>query len=231
MSINVQKGSDAPVTGDYFSSVYTVPRVNLMPPEIEAERGFRKVKVGLGVVTLAVAGLIVGGFVLASASASAEQDRLTAEQARTTALTAEQGEYAEVPLVMGQVEAAESAQATAMTTDVLWYDYLNRLSGSYPQNVWLRDMSVTVSPTDPAAAATGVPQSPVIGILSFNGTGLVHTDVAAWLEAMDDIEGFRNATYTTAQRTELDGRIVVDFTSTVEVGTEALSLRFEPKAS
>lgn len=233
MSINVQKGSQAPITNDYFTGTYTVPRVNLMPPEIEAERGFRKVKVGLAAVTLAVAGLVAGGFVLSAAAASAEQDKLAAEQQRTDGLASEQAEYAEVPLVLGQVESVQTAQATAMATDVLWYDYLGRLSASYPKDVWLRDMTVAMAaPAAAAPAATAaVPTTPTIGTITFSGTGLVHTDVAAWLDALDSIEGFHNASYSTANRTELDGRIVVDFTSTVEVGPEALSLRFEPKVS
>ena len=232
MSVNVQKGSTAPAPIDFFAGTYSVPRVNLMPPEIEAERGFKKVQVGLAALTIAVAGLVVGGFVWSAAIASDEQAKLDAEAQRTQVLTAEQAEYAEVPLVMGQVESAQSAQATAMATDVLWYEYLERLSASYPKNVFLKDMSIAVTPpvTDPSAVAvTG--QSSAIGLITFNGTGLVHDDVAAWLDALDTIEGFQNPTYSVATRTDLDGTTVVDFTSTVEVGPEALSLRFEPKAS
>ncbi len=157
MSVNVQKGSTAPAPTDFFAGTYSVPRVNLMPPEIEAERGFKKVQVGLAALTIAVAGLVVGGFVWSAAAASAEQDKLAAQTQRTNELTTEQAKYAEVPLVMGQVEAAQSAQATAMATDVLWYEYLDRLSKSYPDNVFLKDMTVTVTPpvVDPAAAAAG----------------------------------------------------------------------------
>jgi Tfp pilus assembly protein PilN len=233
MSVNVQKkGSPTPAAQDHFTATYTVPRVNLMPPEIEAERGFRKVQIGLGAATLAVAGLVVGGFVWASAAASEEQERLSAAQQRTADLTAEQAEYAEVPQVLGELEAADAAQATAMASDVLWYEYLDRLAASYPKDVWLKDMNVLMAPpVDGTAVAAGAAAASTIGTISFSGTGLVHTDVAAWLDALDGIEGFQNATYSTAERTELDGRVVVDFTSTVEVGPEALSLRFEPKAS
>ena len=67
MSVNVQKGSTAPAPTDFFAGTYSVPRVNLMPPEIEAERGFKKVQVGLAALTIAVAGLVVGGFVWSAA--------------------------------------------------------------------------------------------------------------------------------------------------------------------
>jgi Tfp pilus assembly protein PilN len=232
MSVDMDKNSSA--TTSVMSAVYAVPRVNLLPSEILSERKLRRTQATLGAVVLAVVGAVAGGFVLAAASAATAQDDLAVEQARTQSLLTEQGEYSEVPQVLGQLDATRTAQADAMETDVLWYDYLDRLAASYPKNVWLRDMNITVSPvvaaTDPSAAGA-LPVSDAIGTISFNGTGLVHDDVAAWLDALDTIEGFQNATYSTSARTELDGRVVVDFTSTVEVGREALSLRFEPEAS
>jgi len=235
MSVNVQKGSAAPAVNEYFAGTYAVPRVNLMPPEIEAERGFRRIQLGLGAVALAVAGLVVGGFVLAQASANEAQDALVAEQGRTGQLAAEQAKYAEVPQVVGQVEAAKSAQATAMATDVLWFDYLNHVAASYPKDVWLRDLTVSVAAPSAAAPGVGstgvVPATPTIGTITFNGTGKVHGGTANWLDVMAATPGLVDPLYSASSRNDLDGTVVVDFTSTVNVTPDALSNRYESKAS
>jgi Tfp pilus assembly protein PilN len=236
MSVNVQKGSDAPAVNEYFAGTYTVPRVNLMPPEIEAERGFKKTQLGLGAVALAVAGLVVGGFVWAQASANEAEEGLANEQARTSQLSTEQAKYAEVPQVLGQVDAAKAAQANAMVTDVLWFDYLDHIAASYPKDVWLRDLTVSVAaPSTAAVAAPGtavvVPTTPTIGTITFNGTTTVHGGTANWLDVMAATPGLADPLYSTSSRNELDGTVVVDFTSTVNVTPDALSDRFEIKAS
>lgn len=230
MSVDMDKGSTATVS--VMAAVYAVPRVNLLPDEILAERKLKRTQAALGALVLAVTGVVATGFLLASAAVTTAEQDLEAERTRTQALTAQEAEYAEVPLVMGQVEAAVQAQGQAMAQDVLWFEYLNRLSASYPKDVWLRDMAVVMAaPTTDPAASAGEGRSGAVASITFNGTGLVHSDVAAWLDALDTIKGFQNATYSTAERTEVDGRVVVDFTSTVEVSVDALSLRFEPKAS
>ncbi len=143
MSVDMQKTQTFPATGPLAG--YPVARVNLLPTEILAERRLRRTQLGLGAVVLGVVGAVAAGFVLAASSAATAEDELAAEQARTKVLTDEQAEYAEVPLVLGQVEAAQAARATAMATDVLWYEYLSHLSASYPQDVWMRDLTATVA--------------------------------------------------------------------------------------
>lgn len=228
MSVDMDKSSTA--TASVMAAVYAVPRVNLLPDEILAERRLRRTQATLGAVLLVVAGTVAGGFVLASASAAAAEDDLAVEQARTQVLTAEQAEYAEVPQVMGQVEAAQSARSTAMASDVLWYQYLTHLSASYPKDVWVRDLTATITPVDATAAATGVPAAG-IGTLVVSGTSPVHTGVADWMDVVDATPGLTNPMYTEANRTDVDGTVVVDWTSEADVTPDALSNRYENKAS
>lgn len=232
MSVNVEKNAAGTLTGT--GTAYSVPRVNLLPPEILAERTFQKTKLGLAAVVLAVAAGLVGGFVLAQMSANEAGDQLVAEQGRTATLSNEQTQYAEVPQVIGQVDSAKTAQATAMATDVLWFDYLDHIAASYPADVWLRDMTVTVAaptalPADTAAAL--VPLSPTIGTITVNGTGRTHEGTASWLDVMAATPGLADPLYSASSRTELEDQVVVDFTSTVNVTPDALSDRYEIKAS
>ena len=228
MSVDMQKTQTFPATGPLAG--YPVARVNLLPTEILAERRLRRTQLGLGAVVLGVVGAVAAGFVLAASSAATAEDELAAEQARTKVLTDEQSEYAEVPLVLGQVEAAQAARATAMTTDVLWYEYLSHLSASYPQDVWMRDLTATVATPDASAVAAGV-ATPGFGTLVVNGTSKVHTGVADWMDVVEATPGLANPMYTEATRTDVDGTVVVDWTSEADLTPDALSNRYEIKAS
>lgn len=227
MSVDMDKNVSA--TTSVMSAAYAVPRVNLLPDEILAERRLRRTQASLGAVVLAVVGAVAGGFVLASVSAAAAEDDLAVQQARTQVLTAEQAEYAEVPLVMGQVEAAQNARATAMSTDVLWHQYLSHLSASYPKGVWVREMTAAITPADPAAVASGL-TTPAIGSLVVNGSSPLHTGVSDWMDVVEATPGLTNPMYTEATRTAIDGTVVVEWTSEVDLTPDALSNRYEIKA-
>lgn len=218
---------------DVGHAAYSVPRVNLLPDEILAERRLKKTQIGLGAATLALVGLLIGGYVLSAASVSTAEQALAQEQQRTSGLKNEESKYAEVPLVLAQVEAAQSARSTAMVTDVLWYEELNQLAATNPQNVWLRDMTVSLAvPVAAAAPGTAVVATPTgIGTLTFNGTGLVHSDASAFLDVLEGTPGYSYPYLTVSERVDLEGNVVVDFTATVNVTAEVLSHRYDPKAS
>jgi Tfp pilus assembly protein PilN len=225
MSVDMDK--NATLTSSVMSAVYAVPRVNLLPDEIVAERQLRRTQMGLGAVVLATVGAVAAGFVVAAASAAAAQDDLDVATANTSRLTAEQAEYAEVPQVLGQVQAAQEARATAMGADVLWYDYLGHLSASYPKDVWLRDLTVTANAPGQVAGAP----ADQIAKIDFNGTGAQHTGTADWLDVLGATPGLANPMYSESTRTDIDGTVVVDFTTSVSVTRDALSHRYEIKAS
>ncbi len=111
----------------------TLPRVNLLPPEIEQARRFqaragRPRRRGRRVARR--------GALLCScwriAQVGKAQDDLDANVAQGTQLQAKVAEYAEVPLVYGQVEAAHAQLGQAMGQEVRWSYFLNDLSLKIP---------------------------------------------------------------------------------------------------
>lgn len=232
MTVNLEKTAGTVELGSAFGVGYTVPRVNLLPPEIAEERRLRRTQGVLALAFVGVLGAVAGGYLLAAASAAQAEDELAAEQATTTVLQAEQAEYAEVPRVLAQVESAQNARSTAMASDVLWYRYLNDLALTYPENVWLKDMNATVaaSPAALPAVAGATTTQPGIGTLTFTGNSLQHSDVAAWLDVLAGTEGFQDATFTNSTRTQIDETDVVEFTSQVNLGADALSHRYDREA-
>ena len=231
MTVDLSKGRDDSSLAADLGVTYTVPRVNLLPPEITAARALRRTQAGLAGAVLLVVAAIAAVFLLSQQRADDAAEALAAEQTRTAALTAQQAEFARVPVILAQVEAAQAATAQAMSTDVLWYRYLNELALTYPSDIWLGDLTATVAGPGAVATVAADPlATPSIGLLTFTGTGLDMPDVADWLDVLDGTPGFADAWMTTATRTEEDGRVVVDWSTSVVLTDEALSQRFTQEA-
>lgn len=208
-----------------------VPKVNLLPPEILEVRRFRRVRQGLGVAVLAVvAGAAIGTYWAQTEVDAAEQDLVTA-QSTVSQLQREQQRYAEAPRVIAQVEAAQSARATAMASDVPWYQFLSRLAAAEPAGVNIASFTVSVTGAAPTAA-TGPLAEPGIGSIAMQGDASSYTKVASWLESVVRVRGLKGSTLSTAtkQAAGEDQAADVTFSSGVVVTPEALSRRYERKA-
>jgi Tfp pilus assembly protein PilN len=215
----------------------TVPKVNLLPPEILQSRrmaGVKRVLAGVVVVTLAAC---VGGVVWAQGGVGAAQDELDAVQARGASLRAQQAKYAQVPPTLAVIDATATAREQAMAQDIPWYGLLSDLALTTPKGVKLDTLSVTLdaatvaAPAAAAAAAPGTdPLTPAgIGSVSFTGEAAHFPDVAAWLESVATLHGLDGSTLQSATRAAGSGGLV-SFSSTIKVTSKALTHRFDRKA-
>lgn len=216
----------------------SLPRVNLLPPEIEQRQRLAKIKTGLGagvVAAVAAVGVLV---VMANGAVGDAQDGLDAAKARETQLKQQQAAYAEVPQVYAQVEAAQAQLTQAMGKEVRWSYFLNDLSLRVPAKVWLTSLTVTedvdgvaaagsTAPATPAAGTYGVPG---IGSVTFEGYGYQHNDVAAWLDALAKQKGLTQAYFTNSSTEKIGEEAAVKFSSQATLTDEALSKRYTPKA-
>jgi Tfp pilus assembly protein PilN len=215
--------------------IATLPRVNLLPPEIEEQRRFRKVQAGLGAGVLVAAGVVGALALLANGAVNDAQNDLDAAKAQETQLKAQQAQYAEVPLVYAQVEAGEAQLSRAMGKEVRWSYFLNDLSLKVPGKVWLTSMTVTENVDESAAAAAAVPAAESyletgLGSVVFEGKGSSHNDVAAWLNALAKQKGLTQPYFTNSTKEVIGTQGVVTFTSQATVTEEALSGRYTEKA-
>ena len=218
------------------TSVATLPRVNLLPPEIAEQRRFRKVQAGLGAGVLAALGVVGALTLLANGAVNDAQSDLDAAQAEQSRLKAQQAQYAEVPVVYAQVEAATAQLSQAMGNEVRWSYFLNDLSLKIPGKVWLTSMTVTQN-VDGAAASAVAPTvadtgylEPGLGNVSFQGVGYSHNDVAAWLNALAKQNGLTQPYFTNSAKEAIGSESVVNFTSQATITEEALSERYTQKA-
>jgi Tfp pilus assembly protein PilN len=210
----------------------TLPQVNLLPPEIGHQRQFRRVQIGLGGAVLASL-IVVGALVVAAgAQVSRAQEDLDATKAHTTALQSSVNQYAEVPLISGQVTAAHTQLSQAMGQEVRWSYFLNDLSLKMPRHVWLDSMTVTSSSAAAAAPVAGQFAAAGIGSVVFAGQAYSHNDVAAWLESLARQKGYAQPYFSssTIDPASASGHAVT-FTSQVTVTDDALSNRYTEKAS
>jgi hypothetical protein len=85
--------------------------------------------------------------------------------------------------------------------------------------------------TAPASAPAGGYLTPGIGLVTFEGYGLQHNDVAAFLDALAKQDGLNQPYFTKSAVEPIDGQDVVKFDSQASVTEDALSGRYTKAGS
>jgi Tfp pilus assembly protein PilN len=207
----------------------TLPRVNLLPPEIQEAARFRRFQ--LAMVATGVAAVAIVGALDYNAHQSVDHANsdLAASKATETSLTNTKAGLQSVQDVYDQVAAKKAMLTQAMGPEIRWSFYLTDLSLKIPDHVWLN--SVTATETVPGTTQAPA-QSPTalttagVGTVNFGGVAFSHDDVATWLDALAKERGYTNAYFTNSTKTKLGPRDVVNFTSSVTLTQAALSGRY-----
>ena len=199
-----------------------LPRVNLLPPEIAETARFRRITYGLGGGLLCAVGVVALLFVAASSAVSEAGTEVETATAQNTALQAETARFADVQAVYGRAAAAQAMLTTAMGEEVRYSQYLNDLSLTVPENVWVKNVTFAQVPAPAVAGST----TPGIGTVTFTGVGFKHDDVAVWLDSLAKQKGYVNPYFAGSTKASLGNRKIVNFTSTVTMTSEALSGRY-----
>lgn len=210
-----------------------LPSVNLLPPEIAEAARQKRVQVAMGVAVVAAIGVVGGLYLQAHQAVNAANSQLAAAQQQQTRLQAEVASYREVTQIDAQVSAREALLTEAMGQEIQWSTYLNDLSLKIPANVWLTNFSATEGSGSAAASSTPSPiagAAATVGSISFNGTAMSHDDVATWLESLATEHGFTDPYFTNSTESKIGTRQVVNFSSTVQLTSDALSGRYTQQA-
>ncbi|MCW2612219.1 MAG: type pilus assembly protein PilN [Actinomycetota bacterium] len=206
----------------------TLPRVNLLPPEIVEAGRLRSVQLSMGAAVVAALVVVGGLWVVANQQAQSEQEKLDAAAVRQATVSKQVTSLAPVAAVYNQVDQRRQLLETALGGDVQWSQYLTDLSLTIPDNVWLTSM--TVSPQAATAGTGGTAgtagTADQIANITFAGTALQHDDVALWLESLAKQKGYTSAYFNSSTEKVVGASTVVDFSSTVVVTREALSGRY-----
>lgn len=215
----------APAAGPLLDAL-VLPRVNLLPPEIAAQARLRRVQLALAGGLVATVGVVGVLYASATASVGDATDELATATARGAALQVEARSYADVNEVYAEAETARAMLVAAMGQEVRFSSYLDDLSKTVPEHVWLKDVTFSQVPPAGAGATTSG-----IGTATFTGVGFRHDDVATWLETLAAQEGFADPYVSDATAGKIGDRRTVSFTSTVTLTTDALSGRYAAEGS
>ena len=213
------------------SGLGSLPRVNLLPPEIAEARRFKRVQASLGGAVLACVGVVAALMVLAMSQVTSAQAELDAADAKAVTLEAQTGQYADVPLVYAQVEIAEAQIAQAMGTEVRWSRFMNDISLKTPGNVWLSSMTVAQAAdaaalTAPVAGVVSPFAATGVGSVTFEGMGSSHNDVAAWLDALAEQKKLTQPVFTSSTKEKIGSKPAVRFQSQAILTDDSFSGRF-----
>jgi Tfp pilus assembly protein PilN len=197
----------------------TLPRVNLLPPEIAEARTLKQYRLGAaGAVVLAAAGVAVF-YVQAHGGVATAQSELDASNAKTAALRTQLATYQNVNQVKNQVQTAQATLASALAPQILWSKYLQDMSVSLVGNYWFTAMTMSAS-TGSAATAGPLADGSAIGSIVLNGTAISHYDVADLLRSLAKQEGLSSkpvVASSTKDGSSFGSASVVKFTVTQTV--------------
>ena len=201
----------------------TLPRVNLLPPEIGERQVLRKVQSGIGLGVLAALGVTALLHLSASSSVAEAQEQVDAQTAQHSVLVQRSNAFRDVTAVYARTEAAQAMLVDAMSEEVRYSRFLDSFAHTLPERVWVSALSFAQAG---GGAAATTPAAAGIGTVTITGTAYSHDDVATWLESLAAQEGYAGAYLQSATERRLGGRVVVDFESSVSMTAEALSGRY-----
>ena len=205
-------------------SLDSLPRVNLLPPEIAETARMRRIQVGLGCAVLGTVTAVALLYVSATHGVSSAQDEVTAANARNASLRADVVQYKDVTAVYDRATAAQAMLTQAMGEEVRYSQFLSDLSLTIPSNVWVKSLNFTQGTSASAVGAAG------IGTVTVTGIGFSHDDVAVWLESLAQQKGYTDPYFSSSSEALLESRKTVNFTSTATLTPAAYSGRYTKPA-
>jgi Tfp pilus assembly protein PilN len=172
-----------------------LPKVNLLPPEIGEAVRFRRIQLALGGGVLAALGTVTVLYVPGRRQRQRRRpSSFDAATATAAQLQAENAKYAEVTAVYASAAAAEAMLTQAMGEEIRYSQFLNDLSLTVPDKVWLKNVTFAQVATPPALGAT----EPGLGTVTFTGVGYSHDDVAVWLESLAKQQGYKDPYFSSS---------------------------------
>lgn len=211
-------------------AVQGLPRVNLLPPEVHEARRLRQVKLasGGGVVIAAVA--VAGLTVMAAGQVSSAQDGLSAAQAQNASLQKQYNGLQNVRQTEAQLQARQAMLTQAMGQEIQWSHYLNDLSLTMPDHVWLTSLKFQENVASGPGGATGQSTSSIlptgIGQAEFGGVARNYDDVATWLETLAKEKGYVSVYAGNLTAAKIGDTPTVNFASSVALTNDTLSQRY-----
>jgi Tfp pilus assembly protein PilN len=199
----------------------TLPRVNLLPPEIGERKRLQQMQVGVVATVLVAVAAVVFLDMQGAHNVNAAKQRVTAATSDNARLTHQLATYRDVKTTAAELAASEATLAQATSTQIRWSSYLADFSEVLPKTTWLTNMTMTEqlapgSLTGPAQAAGNV------GTLSFQGVALKYGNLAEWLDSLQPVDGLADVYFSTATEQYIGTTKTVTFAGSANLSADAL---------
>jgi Tfp pilus assembly protein PilN len=209
-------------------------RIELLPQAYFEQRRQRRVTAGVIIAGLLILTLLIGYWMTLGVGIANEQRRLAEVTASNEALQAQIDELQRFADMDAELKAKQAALATVMASDVDWPGVLTELAMVIPGEIWLTNMTASAGQTE-GATQVGTETAPVrvtaeepFGRIQFQGKSVTMPGVANWLIRLRTSREFNALWLNSATEEEIEeGTEVVNFDSTLELGREAASNRFQ----
>ncbi len=208
---------------------------DLLPRTYELKRRQSRTVALVALGGIALLALVVLWWVSLGSKVNSEEQRLAEAQALNADLQAQSDELQEFAALETEVIAKTGALQTVMVGDIYWPSVLTQLSSLIPRDAWIETLSASAGATEGStpvgteAAAVRIAEEPSTGRVQFTGQALSMIAIADWLERLESSESFGSLWLNGAARavgtTSGDGSF--QFDSTLELGSEALSQRYQ----
>ena len=212
-------------------------RIELLPQAYFEQKRQRRVTAGVIIAGLLILTLLIGYWVTLGVRIANEQERLAEITASNQALQAQIDELQRFADMDAELKAKQAALATVMASDVDWPGVMTELAMVIPGEIWLTNMTASAGQTE-GATQVGTETAPVrvtaeeaFGRIQFQGKSVTMPGVAKWLIRLRTSREFNALWLNSATKEEIEeGTEVVNFDSTLELGREAASSRFQEQA-
>jgi hypothetical protein len=170
------------------------PRANLLPPEIILKRKQLKTRRALRAGVLLVALATAAGCAATFGVSSVAQVQLAIVQQQQADLVLEQASYQEVRDVQLTLATITAGQQVGSSTEVNWRSFIQEIQDNLPAGVTLQTVKVETGTPMVAFAQSEAPLQGIrVGSISFTASSATLPNTAAWLRALDDMDGYVDA--------------------------------------
>jgi Tfp pilus assembly protein PilN len=220
LKLSLSRGSSAPSKKTDVLSVGGTPRVSLLPPEVHARKGARRLRRRLGLVLVASVVIVAGAMALATVSLLASQAALVKAQSDSAALTAQQAKYGAVTKLQLDATGIKAGQITATTTEIDWQKYIASVGKTLRPGMSIDTIGANID--NAAAVATDGPlQGAHVATLKLTVTS-PQASISDWLISLQTLPGFVDG--TPGSVTLVDGAYKIDVV--IHINKAALETRF-----
>ncbi len=203
-----------------------VPRVDLMPPEVEQNRRDGRTRRALGALVLSVALIVVAGVAAAAWWSSQAQTRLTDAQNETLRIQQERLQFAEVTQVQARLETIQRQREELAATEILWQETLDPYLAIVGADGSVEGITALgVAPGVEPLGVSGPLRSTRVASVGFTVLTPGVPDSAGWLRSMSGVDTFADASVDSITG---DGENGYTTTITLNINEDAYSERFVP---